>query len=320
MTVRDVIIVGSGPAGYTAALYSARASLKPLLIEGEPVGAGDQPGGQLMNTTTVENYSGRPNVQGPELMTSMREQALEFGTEVIPKRATKVDLSQRPFKVWAGDDEYRAHTLIVATGAYSVMLGLDDEQRLLGRGVSTCATCDGFFFRGRDIAVVGGGDSAMEDALFLTRFANSVTMIVRRDALRASRIMQDRAAVDPKIKFLWNTEVVGLTGDDKLESITVRDKAAGDTAELAVSGMFVAIGHKPNSELFTGQLELDQHGYIKTIGVKTSVPGVFAAGDVQDPRYRQAITSAGTGCMASLEAQDFLVSHVEPKPAKAAVR
>jgi thioredoxin reductase (NADPH) len=308
---RNTIIIGSGPAGFTAAIYAARASLRPLLIEGEPAGMSDQPGGQLMYTTTVENFPGRPAVQGPELMADMREQARQFGTEIITKRATRVDLASRPFGVWVGDDEYRAHTLIVATGAHALMLGLGDEQRLLGRGVSTCATCDGFFFRGQDIAVVGGGDAAMEEATFLTKFADSVTLIVRRDTLRASQVMQDRAKANSKIKFLWNSEVIGLAGDEKLASLTIRDNLTGSTAELPMGGLFVAIGHKPNSELFTGQLDLDPLGYIKTTGVKTSVDGVFAAGDVADRRYRQAITSAGTGCMASLDAQAFLAEHDE---------
>jgi len=308
---RNTIIIGSGPAGYTAAIYASRASLKPLLIEGEPSNVNDQPGGQLMYTTTVENFPGRPEVQGPELMGDMRDQAQKFGTEIITKRATKADLSRRPFKVWVGDDEYQTHTLIVATGAHALMLGLADEQRLLGRGVSTCATCDGFFFRGRDIAVVGGGDAAMEEADFLTRFAGSVTVIVRRDVLRASQIMQDRARANPKVKFLWNSEVKGLSGEEKLEHLTIHNHKTGETSQLDMAGLFIAIGHKPNSELFTGQLDLDELGYVTTSGVTTSVEGVFAAGDVQDRHYRQAITSAGTGCMAALEVQEYLANHLE---------
>jgi thioredoxin reductase (NADPH) len=303
---RRVIIIGSGPGGLTAAIYASRASLQPLLIEGEPNGAGDQPGGQLMNTTEIENFPGVVGLQGPELMMKMREQAATFGAEIITKRVTKVDLSSRPFGVWVGDDEYRAETLVVSTGAKPLMLGLDDEWRLLGRGVSTCATCDGFFFRGKDIAVVGGGDSAMEEATFLTNFASSVTIIHRRDQLRASKVMQDRAKANPKIKFHWNAQVTGLHGDNKLTGATLTDTVTGKTSQLAIDGLFIAIGHQPNSELFTGQLDLDTAGYIKTKGVATSVPGVYACGDVQDSRYRQAVTSAGTGCMAALEAQHFL--------------
>jgi thioredoxin reductase (NADPH) len=318
---RNVIIVGSGPAGLTAAIYTARANLQPLLIEGEPAGAGDQPGGQLMNTTEIENFPGAVGLQGPDLMAKMREQAATFGTEILTRRVTRVDLSARPFGVWVGEQEYRADTVIVSTGAKPLMLGLDDEWRLMGRGVSTCATCDGFFFRGKDIAVVGGGDAAMEEAIFLTNFAASVTIIHRRDKLRASQVMADRARSNPKIKFRWNAQVAAINGQDKLTGVTLRDTHTGHTSELALDGLFVAIGHQPSSELFADQLQLDPAGYIVTRGVATSVPGVFACGDVQDPRYRQAITSAGTGCMAALDAQKFLedreAASVAPQPAHA---
>jgi thioredoxin reductase (NADPH) len=303
---RQVIIIGSGPAGLTAAIYASRANLKPLLIEGEPNGAGDQPGGQLMNTTEIENFPGVIGFQGPELMAKIREQAVTFGAEIISKRATKVDFSARPYRVWVGDDEYSAETVIVSTGAKPLMLGLDDEWRLMGRGVSTCATCDGFFFRGKDIAVVGGGDAAMEEAIFLTNFANSVTIIHRRDKLRASQVMADRALAHDKIKFQWNSEVAAINGENRLESVTLKDTVTGQESEHKLDGMFVAIGHKPSSELFVDQLDLDPKGYIVTTGVKTSKPGVFACGDVQDTIYRQAVTSAGTGCMAALDAQHYL--------------
>lgn len=306
VTPRPVIIVGSGPAGLTAALYASRANLKPLLIEGEPNGAGDQPGGQLMNTTEIENYPGVLGLQGPELMAKMREQAVKFGVKILGRRVTKVDLSSRPFGVWVGDDEYRAETLIIATGAKPLMLGVEREWDLVGRGVSTCATCDGFFFRGKNIVVVGGGDSAMEEAIFLTNFADTVTVIHRRDKLRASQVMQDRAKANPKIKWIWNARVTDLEGENKLAALELTDTITGKTSRHATDGLFIAIGHQPNSELFKDQLELDEAGYIKTQGVKTSVPGVYAGGDVQDRIYRQAVTSAGTGCMAALEAQHFL--------------
>jgi thioredoxin reductase (NADPH) len=308
----NMIIIGSGPAGLTAAIYAGRASLKPLLFEGEPAGPGDQPGGQLMNTTEIENFPGVVGAMGPDLMLKIRDQAATFGADIVTKRVDKVDLSRRPFRVWVGDDEYSAETIIIATGAKSLMLGLDDEWRLLGRGVSTCATCDGFFFRDKDIAVVGGGDAAMEEAIFLTKFARSVTVIHRRDVLRASRVMQDRAFANPKIKFHWNAQVSAIHGTEKLSGVTLIDTRNGTESKLALDGLFIAIGHKPSSELFAGQLDMDEIGYIKTNGVKTSVPGVFAAGDVQDHVYRQAITSAGTGCMAALDAQHFIESHSKP--------
>lgn len=309
MKTRSVIIIGSGPAGLTAAIYAGRADLEPLLFEGEPVGVGDQPGGQLMNTTEIENFPGVIGLQGPELMMKMREQAATFGAEIVTKRVSKVDLSKRPYRVWVGDDEYQAETIIASTGAKPLMLGLDDEWRLMGHGVSACATCDGFFFRNKDIAVVGGGDTAMEEAIFLTKFAKSVTIIHRRDQLRASQVMQDRAKANPKISFRWNARVVEIQGEHKLESVTLEDTKTNDRSKLALDGLFIAIGHQPNSELFAGQLDLHENGYVVTNGVLTSKPGVFACGDVQDSRYRQAITSAGTGCMAALEAQHFLEEH-----------
>ena len=318
MTARKVIIIGSGPAGLTAAIYASRAALQPLLIEGEPNGAGDQPGGQLMNTTEIENFPGVIGVQGPDLMAKIREQAVTFGTEILPKRVTRVDFSARPFGVWVGDDEYRAETVIISTGAKPLMLGLDDEWRLMGRGVSTCATCDGFFFRGKDIAVVGGGDAAMEEAVFLTKFANSVTVIHRRDKLRASQVMADRAMANDKIKFHWNAAVAGIDGEDKLTGVRLKDTVTGKESTQAFDGLFVAIGHKPNSEIFESQLELDATGYIVTHGVSTNVPGVYACGDVQDKIYRQAVTSAGTGCMAALDAQKFLEENEVPVAAGAA--
>ncbi len=318
-THRKLIIIGSGPAGLTAAIYASRANMQPLLMEGEPAGVGDQPGGQLMNTTEIENYPGVMGAQGPALMATMREQAANFGTEIITKRATKVDFSERPFKVWIDADQYTADTVIVSTGAKPLMLGLDAEWKLMGRGVSACATCDGFFFRGKDIAVVGGGDTAMEEAIFLTNFAASVTVIHRRDALRASKVMQDRAMANPKIKFQWNSQVVGLDGEQKLTGLQLKDTVTGATSSLVVDGLFIAIGHQPNSELFVGQLDTHPDGYIVTTGAITSVPGVYACGDVQDSRYRQAITSAGTGCMAALDAQRFLEENAETANSEPAV-
>ena len=306
--VRDVIIVGSGPAGLTAAIYTARANLRPLVIEGEPSSTSDQPGGQLMLTTEVENYPGFVDgVMGPELMAHFRAQAARFGAEYLTAKATRVDVSARPFGIWVGEDEYRARAVIVSTGARALMLGLEAEERLLGHGLSTCATCDGFFFRGKNIAVVGGGDSAMEEAIFLTKFADKVTVIHRRDELRASKIMQERAFKNEKIEFLWNSIVVDLHGDSTLEGARVRSTLTGEESDLPVSGLFVAIGHVPNTDLFTGQLDMDSNGYLLTHdGTHTNVPGVFASGDVQDHVYRQAVTSAGTGCMAALDAQKYL--------------
>jgi thioredoxin reductase (NADPH) len=313
--IRDVIIIGSGPAGLTAAIYTARATLAPLVIEGEPSSTSDQPGGQLMLTTEVENFPGFiDGIMGPELMANMRAQATRFGAEFVTTRATRVDLSERPFRVWAVDQrtgneqELLARTVIVSTGARSLMLGLDDESRLLGHGVSTCATCDGFFFRGHEIAVVGGGDSALEEAIFLTRFADRVTVIHRRHELRASKIMQERAFANPKLHFVWDSQVTALHGETKLDSVTVRNLVTEEETPLAVTGLFVAIGHAPNTDLFKGQLDLDDAGYLVTAAGSsaTNVDGVFACGDVQDHTYRQAITAAGSGCMAAIDAERWL--------------
>jgi thioredoxin reductase (NADPH) len=312
--VRDVLIIGSGPAGLTAAIYTARANLRPLLLEGEPSSTSDQPGGQLMLTTDVENFPGFPDgVMGPELMANMRAQAARFGAEFVTTKATKVDLSERPFKVWTGDPSaaeptYRARAVIVSTGAQSLMLGLEAESRLIGYGLSTCATCDGFFFRGKDIAVVGGGDSAVEEATFLTRFADTVTLIHRRGELRASKIMQDRAFANPKIRFQWNSEVIDILGDTTLTGVVVSDNVTGEKSTLDVSGLFIAIGHKPNTDLFHGQLAMKDNGYLITEPgtARTDVEGVFACGDVQDDVYRQAVTAAGSGCMAALDAERWL--------------
>ncbi len=314
--VRDVIIVGSGPAGLTAAVYTARASLAPLVIEGEPSSTSDQPGGQLMLTTEVENFPGFPEgVMGPELMMRFREQALRFGADIRTEKVSRVDLSAQPFGVWVGDPDaptptYQAKALIISTGAQSLMLGLPDEGRLIGHGVSTCATCDGFFFRDHEIAVVGGGDSAIEEATFLTKFARKVTLIVRRDQLRASKIMQERAFANPKIEIRWNAVVTEIVGDTKLDHIVVQDVTTGETADLPVTGLFVAIGHKPNTDLVKGQLELEDNGYLVTGrwggAATTNVAGVFACGDVQDHTYRQAITAAGSGCQAAIDAERWL--------------
>ncbi|MDQ1519577.1 MAG: thioredoxin reductase [Actinomycetota bacterium] len=303
MDTRDIIIVGSGPAGLTSAVYTARANLHPLMIEG--LGAG----GQLMLTTDVENYPGFPEgILGPELMGHFRDQAARFGTEFVTADADRVDLSSAPFGVWVGGNEYRAKAMIISTGATANMLGLESEQRLLGHGVSTCATCDGFFFRKQNIAVIGGGDSAIEEATFLTRFADKVTVVHRRKELRASKIMQDRAFSNPKIDWRWNSEVDEVLGDGRVTALRLRDVESGAASDLEVTGAFVAIGHSPNTQLFRGQLELDASGYIVTKdgSTRTSVEGVFAAGDVQDHVYRQAVTAAGTGCMAALDAERYL--------------
>jgi thioredoxin reductase (NADPH) len=311
--VRNVIIIGSGPAGLTAAIYTARANLAPLVIEGEPSSNSDQPGGQLMLTTEVENYPGFVDgIMGPELMLNFRSQAARFGAEFLTRRVTQVDFSSRPFGVWVGDDEYRAHTIIVSTGAQSLMLGLAAEERLIGHGLSTCATCDGFFFRDHDIAVVGGGDSALEEALFLTKFARKVIVVHRRDELRASKIMQERAFKNDKIEFLWNHTVTELLGDAKLEGARVQNVLTGEESTLPVTGLFVAIGHRPNTDLFKGQLAMEDTGYLITgPGTRTDVAGVFACGDVQDHTYRQAITAAGSGCMAAIDAERWLESEGE---------
>jgi thioredoxin reductase (NADPH) len=312
---RKVVIVGSGPAGLTAAIYAARAQLEPLVIEGEPSSNSDQPGGQLMLTTEVENYPGFVDgVMGPELMGIMRNQAIRFGAELRTAKVSRLDLSSpSPFPVWVGDPEaneptVEADALIIATGARSLMLGSPNEERLLGYGVSTCATCDGFFFREHHIAVAGGGDSALEEAIFLTRFASKVTVIHRRSELRASKIMQERAFKNPKIEFLWDSVIVDVLGDTKVSGIKVKHTKSDETFELPVTGLFVAIGHEPNSALVKGQLDLEDNGYVRTVGrsSRTSVDGVFACGDVQDHIYRQAITSAGSGCMAAIDAEHWL--------------
>ena len=302
--VRNVIVIGSGPAGLTAGLYAARANLKPLLIEGL------EAGGQLMLTTLVENWPGyRDGIMGPDLMAEMRAQSERFGAEVIQGNVTSVDLLAQPFLVKTSEAEYRSRALIIATGASARLLGLASERALIGHGVSTCATCDGYFFRGKPIAVVGGGDSAMEEAIFLTRFASHVTVVHRRDTLRASKIMQDKAFSNPKISFEWNTEVEEIkdTGKGAVTAMSLRNTATGARKDLAVDGVFVAIGHTPNTALFKGQIETDPNGYIVThSGSRTSVPGVFACGDVQDHVYRQAITAAGSGCMAAIDAEKYL--------------
>ena len=306
--LRDILILGSGPAGHTAALYTARANLRPLVLEGEPSSTSDQPGGQLMLTTDVENYPGFVDgVQGPELMAIFKEQATRFGAEYLTVKATDVDLSTRPFTVRAQDQEYSGRAVIVATGARSLMLGLESERRLLGYGLSTCATCDGFFHRGEQIAVVGGGDSAVEEALFLTRFADKVTVVHRRDALRASKIMQERAFKNDKIEFRWDSVVEEVLGDTKVSGVRLRHIKSEEISDLPVTGVFVAIGHAPNTDLFRGQLDLDDAGYIRTTdGTRTNIEGVFACGDVQDHIYRQAITAAGSGCMAAIDAERWL--------------
>jgi thioredoxin reductase (NADPH) len=302
-SIRDVVIVGSGPAGYTAALYTARANLHPLLVEGS------QFGGALMNTTDVENFPGFPDgVMGPELMDLMRKQAERFGTEIISDDATELDLAGPVKRVVIGGEEHLAKTVILAMGSAYRELGAPGEKRLSGHGVSWCATCDGFFFRGKDIAVVGGGDSAVEEATFLTRFADSVTLVHRRDALRASKIMADRAHQNPKINFAWNSTVDEIVGEESVSGLRLRDIESGDTTTLDVGGVFVAIGHDPRNELIRGQVDLDEEGYVLVDSphTRTSVPGVFACGDLVDHTYRQAITAAASGCAAALDVEHFL--------------
>ncbi len=300
-----VVIIGTGPAGYTAAIYAARADLKPVVFEG------DQPGGQLTITTEVENYPGFAHgIMGPELMNQFRDQALRFGTEIRPETVAAVDFSARPFKVSTTEDIYTSDTVIVASGARALLLDLPNEKKLMGYGVSACATCDGFFFRGKKIAVVGGGDSAIEEATFLTKFAERVTIIHRRDTLRASKIMQKRAFDNPKIEFMWNTIVIDVHGEPEtgIKGLRLKSTVDGSERDWETQGLFLGIGHKPNTEFLQGQLKLDESGYIVTVPgtTRTSVEGVFAAGDVQDHVYRQAITAAGTGCMAAIEAERYL--------------
>jgi len=305
--MHNVVIIGSGPAGLTAALYAARANLSPLLIDGS------EPGGQLTLTTEVENYPGFPKgILGPQLIQDMRAQAERFGTTFRSGHITQVDLTKRPFQLTVdGEDTIEAMTLIISTGASANLLGLPSETRLMGHGVSTCATCDGFFFRGKEIAVVGGGDSAMEEATFLTKFATNVTIVHRRDALRASKIMQDRALKNEKITFRWNSAVEDVLGDEVVTGIRLRDVQTNQTNDLPIAGVFIAIGHTPNTNLFKSQIDMDTNGYIlpKTGSTATNIPGVFAAGDVQDSHYRQAVTAAGTGCMAAMDAERFLESN-----------
>jgi thioredoxin reductase (NADPH) len=306
-----VAILGSGPAGLTAALYAARAQLRPLVISGVPAG------GQLIVTTDVENYPGFPDgVQGPELIDLMRRQAARFGADFVDDNVTRVDFSRRPFRLETGaSGAVRTDAVILATGATAKWLGLPSEQRLIGHGISACATCDGFFFKGQELAVVGGGDTAMEEALFLTNFATHVTIIHRRDRLRASQILQDRAKKHPKISFQWNAEVVEVLGEDRVRGLRLRDTRTGSKSELNVGGLFVAIGHSPATEVLRGALELDANGYVQVRdGTRTSVEGVFAAGDVHDRRYRQAVSAAGAGCMAAIDAERWLAEREQPLP------
>jgi thioredoxin reductase (NADPH) len=312
-----VVILGSGPAGLTAAIYTARANLAPFVIEGEPSSTSDQPGGQLMLTTEVENYPGFVDgVLGPDLMTRFRDQAARFGAQFLTRKATRVDFSSRPFRIWTqspdGEPDVLAQVLIVSTGARALMLDVPGEARLIGHGVSTCATCDGFFFRNQKIVVVGGGDSALEEASFLTRFGESVTVVHRRKELRASKIMQDRAFANDKIDFVWDSVVTEVLGDGKVSGVALTNVVTGEQSTLDASGVFVAIGHVPNTSVFAGELDMDENGYIRTTdGTRTNVDGVFACGDVQDHIYRQAITAAGSGCMAAIDAERWLEARGE---------
>lgn len=301
--MRDVAIIGSGPAGWTAAIYAARASLAPVLFEGA------EPGGQLMTTTEVENFPGFVHgIQGPELMQVMRDQAKRFGTEIVSSMVESLKQVEGGFELIANGQTYRAKTVILSTGASARRLGLENEKRLYGRGVSACATCDGFFFKGKNVIVVGGGDSAMEESSFLTRFAEKVYLVHRRDSFRASKIMQDRVAANPKIEVVWNTEVADILGEDKVEGVILKDTNTGETREMKIDGVFAAIGHEPNTSLVRGLVDLDEKGYIVTVpgSTKTNIDGLFACGDVQDAKYRQAVTAAGTGCMAALDAERYL--------------
>lgn len=309
---RKLIIIGSGPSGLTAAIYAARANLEPLVIEGGGSGPqGNLPGGQLMWTTEVENFPGFENgIMGPELMSTMRKQAARFKTEFLTEDVTKVDFSKQPFKIWVGHKEFLADAVIVSTGAKSIMLGLDREDAMIGHGLSTCATCDGFFFTGKEIGVVGGGDAAVEEAMFLTKFASKVNLFVRGNHMRASQIMQDRVKQNDKVEIHWNTEVKELLGEKELTGVKLHNNHSDQMSEFPLQGLFYSIGHKPNTELFVDQVELLESGYIKTHHhTYTSVDGVFAAGDVQDHEYRQAITSAGSGCMAAIDAERWLATH-----------
>jgi len=303
--MRNMVIIGSGPAGLTAAVYAARANLQPLLIEGK------EPGGQLTLTTLVENYPGfAEGIMGPQLMDEMRKQALRFGTEIVTSHVHSVKLKEHPFRVYYDNQEVTTKTVVISTGSSAKLMGIETEIQLMGHGVSTCATCDGFFYRGKEIAVVGGGDSAVEEATFLTKFATKVSLIHRREALRASKIMQDRAFANPRIQFVWNTVVDEVLGrkDTGVTGLKLRNVKTDQLSELQVDGLFVAIGHNPNTEIFKGQIDLDSHGYIKTQpdSTRTNIMGVFACGDVQDPVFRQAVTAAGSGCMAAIEAERWL--------------